>query len=98
MAIIFCALCAWIMTILLLCSVWLTVKKGIKYLYKLHQIPCYNCEYFTNDYRLKCTVHPQKACCEHAIGCVDFEPKTAACNACQKGRTWKIGKSDLQYD
>ncbi|MHC5734721.1 hypothetical protein [Nostoc sp.] len=33
-----------------------------------------------------CTVHPKKACCEEAIACIDFEPKTSVCNACQKGR------------
>ncbi|MDZ7960280.1 MAG: hypothetical protein RMY34_20760 [Aulosira sp. DedQUE10] len=98
MATVFCALCAWIIMILLLWSICLTLKKGINYVQKLHQIPCHNCEYFTNDYRLKCTVHPKKACSEQAFGCLDFEPKTAACNACQKGQTWKIRKRNLQYD
>jgi hypothetical protein len=94
MTTIFYALCAWAMIILLLWSICLTLKKGINHLHKLHQIPCHACEYFTNDYRLKCTVNPKKACSEYAIGCIDFEPKTAACNACQKGRNWKL----VQYD
>ncbi|AFY33265.1 hypothetical protein [Calothrix sp. PCC 7507] len=82
----FCLLCAWTITIGLILSMWLTLKKGINFIKKLHQIPCHACEYFTNDHRLKCTVHPIKACSEQAINCIDFEPKTAACNACQKGR------------
>ncbi|WP_193196958.1 hypothetical protein [Nostoc sp. MG11] len=86
MAIIFAAFCAWVMMILFIWNIWSTLKKGIIFLKELHEIPCHACEYFTNDYRLKCTVHPKKACSEQAIGCIDFELKTAACNACQKGR------------
>ncbi|AFY44039.1 hypothetical protein [Nostoc sp. PCC 7107] len=92
MAIIFCALSAWAIMILLLWSIWQTLQKGIIFLWRLHQIPCHSCEFFTNDHRLKCTVHPKKACSEYAIACLDFEPKTAACNACQSGRIWKLGK------
>ncbi|WP_225895745.1 hypothetical protein [Dendronalium phyllosphericum] len=83
---IFCAFFAWASLILFFCSVCLTWNKGATYLKSLHQIPCSACEYFTNDHRLKCTVHPKKACSEQAINCIDFEPKTSACNACQKGR------------
>ena len=50
-------------------------KQGAKQLKKLHQIPCYKCDFFTNDYRLKCTVNPTIACSEEAIGCIDFEAK-----------------------
>ena len=84
MSIIF-AICAWALLILSLCSIFETLKTGIKHIQKLHQIPCANCEYFTNDYRLKCTVNPIKACTEDAICCIDFEAKTSACNALQAG-------------
>ncbi|MGD1913730.1 MAG: hypothetical protein ACFB2X_23710 [Rivularia sp. (in: cyanobacteria)] len=50
-------------------------KQGAEQLKKLHQIPCYNCDFFTNDYRLKCTVNPVIACSEEALGCIDFEAK-----------------------
>ncbi|MEM6401730.1 MAG: hypothetical protein AAF757_16100 [Cyanobacteria bacterium P01_D01_bin.116] len=50
-------------------------KQGAEQLKKLHQIPCYKCDFFTNDYRLKCTVHPTIACSEEALGCIDFEAK-----------------------
>ncbi|MBD2494922.1 hypothetical protein BCD64_06465 [Nostoc sp. MBR 210] len=93
MAIILCALSAWTIMVLLFWSVWTTLEKGIIFLWRLHQIPCHKCEFFTNDYRLKCTVHPKKACSEQAISCLDFEPKTAACNACQSGRIWKLDKN-----
>ena len=50
-------------------------KQGAEQLKKLHQIPCNNCDFFTNDYRLKCAVNPTIACSEEALGCVDFEAK-----------------------
>ena len=56
-------------------SVVSAFKQGAEQLKRLHQIPCYKCDFFTNDFRLKCTVHPIKACSEEALGCPDFEPQ-----------------------
>ena len=56
-------------------SVVRAFKEGAEQVRKLHRIPCYKCDFFTNDYRLKCTVHPSLACSEEALGCMDFEPK-----------------------
>ncbi|WZI66440.1 MAG: hypothetical protein HEQ35_00570 [Gloeotrichia echinulata IR180] len=81
---IFCALCAWTIFILLFWSIWNTLKQGVIHVKRLHQIPCHKCDFFTNDYRLKCTVNPIIAGTEEAIACRDFELKTASCNACQK--------------
>lgn len=39
---------------------------------RMHRIPCTKCRFFTNDYRLKCTVKPQTANTEDAIGCRDY--------------------------
>jgi hypothetical protein len=39
---------------------------------QMHQIPCTKCRFFTNDYRLKCTVQPQIANTEKAINCSDY--------------------------
>jgi hypothetical protein len=83
---ILCFLSTWTLGTILFWSIWLTLKTGINYVRKLHQIPCHACEFFTNDYRLKCTVRPIEACSERAINCIDFAPKTSACNACQRGR------------
>ncbi|MEM6751654.1 MAG: hypothetical protein AAF630_01500 [Cyanobacteria bacterium P01_C01_bin.38] len=83
---IFCAFCAWAIVILAFASFCLMLNKGTNHLKKLHNIPCSGCDFFTNDYRLKCTIHPSKACSEEAIGCIDFEVKTVNCNACQKHR------------
>lgn len=40
---------------------------------RMHQIPCSNCRFFTNDYRLKCTVNPHIANTEQAIDCPDCD-------------------------
>ena len=90
LAMIVCAFCSWVIVILSSFSIWVTFKKGTNHLKRLHQVPCHNREFFTNDYRLKCTVNPVKACSEEAIGCIDFEPKTCNCNASQRGRR-KLG-------
>ena len=81
---IFCAFCVWLIIFLLIYSGLQTFSKGTNYVKILHEVPCAGCEYFTNDYRLKCTVHPVKACSPEALGCLDFEPKTDCCNANQK--------------
>jgi hypothetical protein len=42
---------------------------------RMHAIPCTNCRYFTNDYRLKCPVQPTIANTEQAIQCSDYRAK-----------------------
>lgn len=58
----------------LLWSFGKTLIRGQTTLQRLHQIPCHRCAFFTDDYRLKCTVHPYKALSEKAIDCLDYEP------------------------
>ena len=84
-----CAFCAWSIVILAIGSFCLMLNKGTKHLKKLHDVPCSGCDFFTNDYRLKCTIHPYKACSEEAIGCIDFEMKTVNCNSSQKSQRKK---------
>ncbi len=79
---IVCAFFAWSIVILSIASVWFSWEKGRKHLQRLHQIPCNRCVFFTNNYRLKCTVNPIKACSEEAINCIDFEPKVKTCHSC----------------
>lgn len=58
-----------------------TLRQGVGYVKRLHQIPCSRCTYFTGDYRLKCTVHPIFALTEEAIGCVDYVASAPGCNS-----------------
>jgi hypothetical protein len=53
------------------------MQDGMARLRRLHQVPCSRCAYFTGEYRLKCAVHPCRALSELAIGCTDYELKTA---------------------
>jgi len=55
---------------------WSTIRDSVSTSKRLHQIPCTNCQYFTGDYRLKCTVQPSIANSEAAIECSDYQPKT----------------------
>ena len=66
----FITICA--LTFLLLRSIWRSTRIGIANVKRLHQIPCSNCRFFTNDFRLKCTLHPIDALTEEAINCSDF--------------------------
>lgn len=67
-----CFCFAWGLIFLILFSIWSSLKEGIKNTKRLHQIPCTDCRFFTNDYRLKCTVNPSIANTEAAINCSDY--------------------------
>lgn len=67
-----CFVTAWALVVLLLWNIWTTASDGITTVKRLHQIPCANCQFFTGDYHLKCTVHPTFALTEEAINCSDF--------------------------
>ncbi|MCF4968012.1 hypothetical protein [Nostoc sp. CMAA1605] len=67
---------AWLIISLVLWSLWTATRDGLKTAQRMHQIPCPGCQFFTDNYRLKCTVHPSIANTEEAIECTDFQPKT----------------------
>ena len=43
---------------LFLWSVSVALREGVDQIKHLDQIPCSDCEFFTYDYRLKCTARP----------------------------------------
>lgn len=53
-------------------SLWSAIRDTTDRAKKMHQIPCSNCQFFTNDYRLKCPVNPFSANTEQAINCADY--------------------------
>lgn len=71
-----CFICAWAFISAIAWSLWTAVRDGVNTSKRLHQIPCSHCQYFTGDYRLKCTVQPSIANTEDAIECLDYQPKT----------------------
>ncbi|NWF59116.1 MAG: hypothetical protein HXY43_07360 [Fischerella sp.] len=73
-----CFVSAWVLIILVAWSLWAATRDSVKTAQKMHQIPCASCQYFTDDHRLKCTVHPSVANTEEAINCIDYQAKTNA--------------------
>ena len=67
-----CFVTIWGLFFMMLWSMWKAACIGIANVKRLHQIPCADCRFFTNDFRLKCTVHPTCALTEEAINCSDF--------------------------
>ena len=51
-------------------------KDGLNRAQKMHKIPCSRCQYFTENYHLKCSVHPTSALSEAAINCIDYEERS----------------------
>ncbi|TAF08294.1 MAG: hypothetical protein EAZ77_07275 [Nostocales cyanobacterium] len=41
----------------------------------LHQVPCKNCKFFSNNHYLKCAVKPDIVLTEEAINCAEYCPK-----------------------
>jgi len=70
----FCCLVAWTLFFGSLWILGVTTQEGIASVKRLHRIPCANCEFFTDDYRLKCPVRPLSALTEEAICCSDYTP------------------------
>ena len=64
---------AWGVMILTVTNLWMAAQDTVKTAQIMHQIPCHNCQFFTNNYRLKCTVNPGIANTEEAIGCKDYQ-------------------------
>jgi hypothetical protein len=71
-----CFVCAWGLIIIAAWSLWNTARDTVKTAKRMHQIPCANCQYFTGNHRLKCTVNPSLANTEDAIHCLDYQGKT----------------------
>lgn len=70
----FCFLSAWIIVIILSWGLFSILRDTIAVSKKMHQVPCANCQFFTGDHRLKCTVQPNFANTERAINCRDYSP------------------------
>lgn len=62
----------WGFLLILAWSLFSAVRDTIARARVMHKIPCSNCQFFTNDHRLKCTVNPSVASTEQAISCGDY--------------------------
>jgi hypothetical protein len=52
-----CFVVAWSVIILCAWSLWSAARDSVSKAKQMHQIPCTGCQFFTDNYRLKCTVH-----------------------------------------
>ena len=68
-----CFVLAWSVVVLGMWQVIATTRDSVQRARTMHQIPCANCSFFTNQAVLKCPLHPTQALSEEAIGCADFE-------------------------
>ncbi|HEY9644668.1 MAG TPA: hypothetical protein V6C57_29500 [Coleofasciculaceae cyanobacterium] len=73
-----CFVTAWGLVLLGIWSVTHALRQGIANARQMHKIPCANCQFFTQNYLLKCPVHPSTALSEAAVNCSDYEPKNHA--------------------
>ncbi|MBN3899002.1 MAG: hypothetical protein V7L14_09715 [Nostoc sp.] len=71
-----CFVVAWTVIILVVLSLCAAARDSLTIAKQMHQIPCTGCQFFTDNYRLKCTVRPSIANTEEAINCSDYQPKT----------------------
>lgn len=70
-----CFVVTWVFILSLVWGTLAMIQDTIRVSQKLHQIPCANCQFFTDSYYLKCPVHPSSALTEEAINCMDYEPQ-----------------------
>ncbi len=68
-----CFVLAWLIVALLAWSLWAAIRDAVGKAKQMHEIPCANCQFFTNTHYLKCPVHPKSALSEDAIGCPDYK-------------------------
>ena len=68
-----CFIIAWTFILALAWTLWTAIKETANRTKTMHQIPCSRCQYFTNNYRLKCPVNPYAASTEQAINCPDYQ-------------------------
>lgn len=71
-----CFMIAWGFVITLSLTLFNAINDVIKRSQTMHKIPCPNCQFFTNDHRLKCTIKPLIANTEDAISCQDYCSKS----------------------
>lgn len=68
---------AWTMIGAVAWSVWSMIRDAVVTTKQMHKIPCTNCQFFTGNYYLKCTIRPKIALTEEATSCSDYCPKAS---------------------
>ncbi|MEM6254620.1 MAG: hypothetical protein AAF821_17035 [Cyanobacteria bacterium P01_D01_bin.156] len=84
-----CFVLAWSLVLLGLWQVIAATRDGVQHAQLMHQIPCADCSFFTNEAVLKCPLHPTSAMSEGAIDCSDFETANPTVAAQQRLNAYK---------
>ena len=77
----------WAMVLVFVLAILLAVSDGIQRLRRLHQVPCFRCQYYTNSPYLKCPVRPLDAGSEAALRCTDYQ-RAACTSSSPLSKTW----------
>lgn len=67
-------LIVWILLFIRQVNFWKSVRNRIATVKCIHQVPCYNCQFFKNNPYLKCAVQPSKVLSSDAMECPDYCP------------------------
>lgn len=70
----FCFGVAWLLVVVLIGNMWAAVRDVVSSARQMHEVPCANCQFFTNTHYLKCPIHPKAASSLDAIDCPDYQP------------------------
>ena len=73
-----CFVAAWGLVVLVVWNLVAATRDSFQRAKVMHQIPCADCQYFTNSHFLKCPLHPKIALSEDAINCGDYESSGVA--------------------
>jgi len=68
-----CFVIAWALVVMTVWNLVAATRDSMQRAKVMHQIPCSDCRYFTNNHLLKCPLHPKIALSEEAIDCKDYE-------------------------
>lgn len=65
-------LLAWVLALLNRLNFKNSLSNRLNLIKHHHEIPCSSCQYFNQNFYLKCAVNPSKALSEEAINCPDY--------------------------
>lgn len=68
-----CFSVAWLLVGMVTWSFWSAIRDITAQAQQMHNVPCANCQFFTNTHFLKCPVHPSNALSLEAINCPDYQ-------------------------
>lgn len=69
----------WAIVVFIFSDIWPLARHKALTIKHLPEVPCRNCQFFTNNPYLKCAVHPSTALTDQALNCSDYSPQDEHC-------------------